>query len=176
MKGIIFVDVKKCLSCKSCEMECVVVHSESGSLLKAIQEEPLPQSRIMVEKAGDFSIPMQCRHCEDAPCVAVCPTKATVKLGDGEPVIVKDELCIGCKLCILVCPFGVLKMNREGKVIIKCDLCIERLKKGEKPACVVACPTGALKFKSIEEATKELRGKTAVDYLVKLEPKKKGVK
>ena len=176
MKGIIFVDVKKCLSCKSCEMECAVVHSKSGDLLRAIQEEPLPQSRIMVEKAGDFSIPMQCRHCEDAPCVAVCPTKATVKLGSGEPVIVKDELCVGCKLCILVCPFGVLKMNREEKIIIKCDLCIERLKKGEEPACVNACPTGALQFKSVEEATKELRGKTAVDYLVKLEPKKKGVK
>lgn len=177
MKGIIVIDIEKCLSCKSCELECAVAHSTTKDLFRAVKESPLPKSRIKVEKAGDFSVPMQCRHCEDAPCVTVCPTNATARAGAGagEPVIVKDELCIGCRLCVMVCPFGVLRMNAEGKVIIKCDLCVERLKKGEKPACVVACHVGAIKFKTVGEVTKELRGKAA-DYLVKLKVNEKGIK
>lgn len=173
MKGIIVVDVEKCLSCKSCELECAVAHSKSKDLLKTLKEIPLPQSRVNVEGLGDISMPMQCRHCEDAPCVTVCPTKAIKKLGIEEPVLVEDKLCIGCKLCVLVCPFGVLKMNKEGKIAIKCDLCIERTKKGEEPACVKACPTGAIQYKSIDEIVGEKRGKTAIDYLVLLEDKKK---
>ncbi len=173
MKGIIYIDIEKCLGCKSCELECAVEHSNFKDLLKTIKETPLPQSRVSVEALGDISMPMQCRHCEDAPCVAVCPTKAMKKMGVEEPVLVEDKLCIGCKLCVLVCPFGVLKMNKEGKVAIKCDLCIERTKKGEEPACVNACPTHAIQYKSIDEIVDEKRGKAATDYLVVLEEKKK---
>jgi carbon-monoxide dehydrogenase iron sulfur subunit len=154
MKTILYIDLDKCLGCKTCELQCAVEHSQSKELFQAIKEEPLAQARVKVEASGDLAIPLQCRQCEDAPCVKICPTKALEKLGAGEPVGLKEDLCIGCKWCVLVCPFGVLNVNREGKAIIKCDLCLERLKKGEEPACVEACPTKALKLLSPEEVAK----------------------
>ena len=154
MKTILYVDLDKCLACKTCELQCAIQHSQSKDLFKAIEEEPLAQARVKVEAYEDLSVPLQCRHCEDAPCVKICPTKALEKLAPGETVVLKEDLCIGCKWCLLVCPFGVLNVNREGKVIIKCDLCLEKLEKGEQPACVQACPTKALKLLSPEEVAK----------------------
>lgn len=170
MKGILHVDIEKCLGCKSCELACALEHSESKDLLEAIEEEPLPESRVRVEAARQFSIPLQCRHCEEPPCALICPTKALVKQGIEEPVLIKEERCIGCKWCILLCPFGVLSMSRNGKAVLKCDLCSERLQKGQIPACVSACPTKALSFKSLEEITKESRKKTVEDFLVLFGP------
>ena len=176
MRKIIFVDPQKCLACKTCELACAVAHSKSKDLEQAINEFPLPEKRVFVEQIPElpyalypvpYTLPLQCRHCEDAPCVKICPTKALEKSND-EPVLIKNELCIGCKWCILVCPFGVIKLNREGKVIIKCDLCIDRLKDGKEPACVSACPTKALKYKSVEEITAVTRKEAIKKYLVEL--------
>ncbi|MCK4419737.1 4Fe-4S dicluster domain-containing protein [Candidatus Aerophobetes bacterium] len=164
MNYVITVNVDKCLGCRSCEMACAVAHSNSKELFTAIGEEPLPQYRVTVESVGEIVLPLQCRHCEDAPCVTVCPTHALEKAGPGGPVIIKEELCIGCKWCILICPFGVIGMNREGKAAIKCDLCQERTGEGEQPACVEACPTGALSFEKIEEVIKEKKRKFLVDF------------
>ena len=169
MKGVLFIDAGKCLGCKSCEIGCAVEHSQSKDLFMAILETPTPQSRVSVEIAGDVSVPLQCRHCEDAPCVAICPTKAIEKLGTEEPVLIKEELCIGCKWCILVCPFGVIKLSRDGRVITKCDLCLERIKEERNPACVESCPTGALLYKRIDEITAEKRKETVKDFLVAFE-------
>jgi len=167
MKGSILIDPKKCLGCKTCELQCAIVHSKSKNLIKAICEKPLPQTRIRVEAAEDLSVPLQCRHCEDAPCVKICPTKATVKSEPEGPVLIKDELCIGCKWCVLVCPFGVIRISREGAAVTKCDLCFERLEKGEFPACVAACPSKALQFKSIEELSKDKRKEYLVIFKTK---------
>ncbi len=176
MKGVLFIDAGKCLGCKSCEIGCAVEHSQSKDLFMAILETPTPQSRVSVEIAGDVSVPLQCRHCEDAPCVAICPTKAIEKLGTEEPGLIKEELCIGGKWCILVCPFGVIKLSRDGRRITKCDLCLERIKDERNPACVESCPTGALQYKTIDEITAEKRKGTVKDFLVAFEkskPKKK---
>ncbi len=170
MKGVIFIDPKKCLACRTCELECGVAHSKSKDMVKAICEEPLPQARVKVESAGDMAVPLQCRHCEDAPCVNICPTKATVKSEPDGPVLIKDKLCIGCKWCVLVCPFGVIRMARQGSAAVtKCDLCFERLNKNEIPACAKACPTKAIQFKSIEEINKQKKK----DYLVQFKKQKK---
>lgn len=163
MKKIILIDSKRCLGCKSCEIQCAIAHSESKNLQQAIHEIPAPASRVSVESTAEYVVPLQCRHCEDAPCVKVCPTKALKKPEADGPVLIDDALCIGCKWCVVVCPFGVINMNREGKVVIKCDLCSERLAKGEEPACVAGCPTGALQFVSL----KELQGKKRKEFLVR---------
>ena len=163
MKGIILIDPEKCLGCRTCELQCALEHSQSKDLKQAIYERPLPQTRVNVESAQDLAIPLQCRHCEDAPCVKICPSKATDRPDAEGPVLIKEQLCIGCKWCTHVCPFGVISMSREGKAVTKCDLCFERLNKGEYPACVQGCPTGALQFKSIEEAT----AKERKEYLVR---------
>lgn len=156
----LFVDIERCLSCRSCEIACAVEHSNSKELFKAIDETPLPKYKIYLEDVQGFSVPLQCRHCEAAPCVQVCPTKAITREKLEEPVLIDSELCIGCSSCIIVCPWGIPKLSRDKKVVIKCDLCLERLRKNEEPACVKACPTGALKFKSVVELIKEIGQKS----------------
>lgn len=165
MKEVIFVNVEKCLACKSCELACAVEHSKSKNLFEAIRETPLPQSQIRVEGGEDFSMPLQCRHCEDAPCLQICPTKAIEKVDTGGPIIIRDELCVGCKWCILVCPFGVIGISHKGRVAIKCDLCIKRLEESRLPACVEACPTKAIRFISSEELEEERKKKVPKDFL-----------
>jgi carbon-monoxide dehydrogenase iron sulfur subunit len=72
-------------------------------------------------------------------------------------VLLDQDRCIGCKFCMLVCPFGVIALSRDGKAMIKCDLCVERTEAGELPACVAACPTGALKFVELDEHLRQRR-------------------
>jgi carbon-monoxide dehydrogenase iron sulfur subunit len=168
VKGMLVISTEKCLGCRSCELACAVEHSQSRDLIKAIEEDSLPQYRLEVETAGDLTLPLQCRHCEDAPCVAVCPTHALEKLSPDSPVSLREDLCIGCKWCILVCPFGVIKLRRDRKAIIKCDLCQQRTEEGREPACVEACPTGALTFVEVEKIAKQKRGEFLVN-LVKSE-------
>jgi len=161
MAKAIVVNIEKCLACKSCEIACALVHSKSKVLEEAVAESPRPQRMVTVEAAGEFGVPIQCRHCEAAPCVEICPTGAIQRQSKEGPVVVEKELCIGCKLCILICPFGVLRIGPEGRAIIKCDMCIERMEEGQEPACVEACPTKALKFVSLEQETKTKRTEAA---------------
>jgi carbon-monoxide dehydrogenase iron sulfur subunit len=165
---MIAVDVEKCLACKSCELACAIAHSVARELLGATQERPQPRARVMVMAAGEMAIPLQCRQCEDAPCVAVCPAQALQKPAPDSPVTTRPELCIGCKSCVLVCPFGVISVGAEGKAIIKCDLCLERLEQGEEPACVAACPTHALSLKEVEEIAAEHRRAAAAEMVAAL--------
>ncbi len=165
MEKMIYVDLDRCVGCHTCEIECAVEHSESKELFEAIHEEPLPQYRIDVEYFDESNIPWQCRHCEDAPCVTVCPTDAIRRENDESPVVVDDDKCIGCKMCIQVCPFGVLKLSRSGGVVTKCDLCIERLKEGEEPACVEGCPTNALQFMTVEEVSEKKKEESQRELL-----------
>ena len=162
-KGFILVDPKRCLSCHTCQLQCALEHSRSKDLEQAIQERPLAQSRIKVVSAVEVAVPLQCRHCEDAPCVEVCPSKATSRENIEQPVLIKQELCIGCRWCILVCPFGVIKIDSQDKAVIKCELCFARLQEGKQPACVEGCPSGALQFKTKKASA---TGKDK-EYLVK---------
>jgi len=143
--------IDHCLACKSCEIACALAHSDAQDLLEAVQAEPKPQSRVKVVAAGGHALPLQCRHCEDAPCLMVCPTEAIHRTGDAGPVLIDEERCIGCKMCLVVCPFGAIDLARSGRAVVKCDLCIKRTEAGQEPACVVACPTRALKLVDIEE-------------------------
>lgn len=151
MKGMIIVDVDKCNACKSCEIACAVEHSVSKDLYQAIHEDPRPRSRVSVQKGISFSVPLQCRQCANAPCIALCPTKALYREDEMGPVLLDEEKCIGCDWCVLACPFGVIRMDEGRKVIVKCDQCFERVQRGELPACVEACPTGALTYRKLEE-------------------------
>lgn len=169
MAKVIVVEVERCLACKSCEIACAVVHSKSGQLEEAVVEKPKPQKRLTVEAAGEFAVPMQCRHCEDAPCIAVCPTGAIYRRKVDDPVLIEQDRCIGCKYCIVVCPFGVIDVSHDGKAVVKCDSCIERTRAGDEPACVEACPTKALKLVSEKELTADKRRLAARQLVVSIQ-------
>ena len=87
--------------------------------------------------------------------------RAQLDLGPDEAVIIHEDKCIGCKFCVAVCPFGVVTLRKGGKVALKCDLCLLRTEEGLLPACVTACPTGAMKYLTAEELAKEKRRETA---------------
>ena len=101
--------------------------------------------KLEVNKPVSFAI--QCRHCEDAPCVTACLSSAMKKDEETGLVTHDPEKCIGCWTCIMVCPFGAIKMDSSGKVVSKCDLCAEL----EVPACVANCPNGALVYKEVKK-------------------------
>ena len=164
MAKMIVVNEQRCLGCRTCVLECAMAHTEARSLVEAISARTPPQPRVHVEPAGEFGIPLQCRHCEDAPCMTVCPTEAIHRPSQTGPVLIEPARCIGCKFCLLVCPFGVIDMSRDGKVAVKCDLCVRRTEAGEEPACVAGCPTGALEFSDVEEYLR-IRRREAVERL-----------
>jgi len=139
---IITTDLKKCIGCHSCELACAISRSQAKTLIEAVLEEPKPASRVRVIAIDTHPIPMQCHHCEDAPCATACPTKALFRQSPDQPVFFNQDLCIGCSSCVLVCPFGAVR-KAPGGVMAKCNLCWERLDQGLEPACVEACPNKA---------------------------------
>jgi len=133
-----------CMACRLCEIACFVKHSKSKKIIKAFREErDTLQSAITIEQSGPLSFALQCRHCEDAPCVDACLTGAMSRNPDGTVLNNKDK-CVGCWSCIMVCPYGVIKRDTKNKKIAnKCDLCPDK----DTPACVEACPNEALVYK-----------------------------
>jgi len=156
----IVADPKRCLACRACEVACALAHAGTDDLFEALfarGEKP----RIYIQAAGELAVPLQCRHCEDAPCVRVCPSGALSRPDDAAPVVVRQEKCIGCAYCVQACPFGVIQLSAEKGVVIKCDLCAKRQAEGLEPACVHACPVSALAFEDADQGAKKARARTA---------------
>ncbi|MCL6589950.1 MAG: 4Fe-4S dicluster domain-containing protein [Firmicutes bacterium] len=143
----IFVLKEKCNACLNCVVACQTSHAGSGFYAPVRDSEP---SRIYVQAVGKSPVPLVCMHCEDPACVKACITGAMRK--DPETGIVSNEFapnkCVGCWMCIMACPYGVISPKREygKKTAVKCDLCIKR----GRPACVDSCPNGAIVY--MEEA------------------------
>lgn len=137
------VDPHRCMACRSCELACAVNRdSVSRTLAGALREEVRPTARVAVQRLQRLSLPVQCRHCQKALCMDSCPSGALYRSAEGDRVILADNLCIGCWMCVAVCPFGAVKPSSTGRVAIKCDGCHGM----ERPFCVDACPTGALAY------------------------------
>ena len=140
MNRFIMADASKCIGCRTCEVACVVSHQEQQDCAALTSETFLP--RIHVIKGVNVSTATLCRQCEDAPCANVCPTHAIRRSAGAW--LVDQTRCIGCKSCMLACPFGAMQVRLEGNKAhaLKCDLCMHR---EGGPACVAACPTHALR-------------------------------
>lgn len=136
-----------CIGCGLCEVYCIVQHSKSKDPIKAYnKEKPRPISRVRLEMNKPFSFAIQCRHCDDAPCVAACLTGAMHKDKQTGLVSHNPDKCMGCWTCVMVCPYGAIKIDAQNKVITKCDQCFEL----EIPVCVANCPNGALECKEVK--------------------------
>ena len=162
----ILVNPERCVGCHTCELECAAAHTKAGSIIGATLEGARLVPRNHVVQVDGVRLSTQCRQCQDAPCVRVCPTGATYRTETYTAV--DQRRCIACRLCMMVCPFGAIRVatteiaGRIKKAAFKCDLCADR---PGGPACVEACPTGALSLRYPREVTQQATALTSRQFL-----------
>ncbi|GAW92304.1 4Fe-4S dicluster domain-containing protein [Calderihabitans maritimus] len=149
----ILISPERCLGCRSCELACAVEHFPGKDLFLAVAAEEPPVARIFVETDGKTNFPMQCRHCQQPQCVNACMTGALRQDNETGKVIFGQDKCVGCWMCVMACPFGVIVQDWRQRVALKCDRCPDR----DVPACAAACPTGAIRFMPVPDYSKEKR-------------------
>ncbi|MDZ7290251.1 MAG: 4Fe-4S dicluster domain-containing protein [candidate division KSB1 bacterium] len=146
----ILTDLTKCIGCQLCVWAC----KEINELPRDDGAKKLSATTwTTIERRNGVNIRRQCLHCLDPTCVSVCPVAALEKTKDG-PVIYHEERCMGCRYCIMACPFEIPKYEWDSVLpkVQKCILCYEkRLAKGQQPACTSVCPTGATLFGNRDE-------------------------
>jgi carbon-monoxide dehydrogenase iron sulfur subunit len=132
-----------CLGCRLCEINCLVEHSRSKKIIKAFRaERDSVVPGVRVEESGRVSFALQCRHCDDAPCIEACITGAMYRDPGTAAVLCDEDRCVGCWSCIMVCPAGAVMRGKARKVASKCDLCMGE----DTPVCVEGCPNEALVY------------------------------
>jgi Fe-S-cluster-containing dehydrogenase component len=194
------IDVSRCLQkegCTRCIDACHLCHnvphfSAEAHRIQWIwktsyhQAFPSDDNEYQVSMLKNAPVPVLCNHCENPPCVRVCPTKATWKRQDG--IVMMDwHRCIGCRYCMAACPYGSRSFNwtdprtalstlnpdfptRTKGVVEKCNFCEERIAKGEMPACVKACPQEAMFFGELEDANSVVRELLRTRYTIRRKP------
>ena len=169
------INVNNCIGCGNCVRACkrenavpsgvfrtwveryvltgdgVYVDSPDGALngFEAVNEE------IAAKATKSFTVPKMCNHCENPPCVQVCPVGATFRTEEGF-VLVDPEHCIGCAYCVQACPYGARYINPETHKADKCTWCYHRVKRGKLPACVTVCPTKTRLFGDLKDPDSEV--------------------
>ena len=137
----IVVDLDRCIGCHGCEIACKNENNIAlGEYWNKVVERGLFGEYPDLEM---YFLPTMCQQCQDAPCVNVCPTGASYRDADGM-VLVDKEKCIGCKYCMMACPYGVRSWNAAESVVEKCTLCAHLSKNGELPMCVRTCSRDAV--------------------------------
>jgi Fe-S-cluster-containing dehydrogenase component len=182
------VDIPRCIGCESCSVAC--------KLYNGLEWLPEQKAKTAVERAtepnkglwatewtaiGEYHpelgsdetirfVKSQCFHCDEPSCVSACFSKAFQKLPEG-PVIYDQSLCVGCRYCMLACPFDIIKYEWDKAIpgCRKCQMCAPRVVAGEAPACVSVCPTGALFYGEkdvvLEEARKRIAAGGYIDHI-----------
>ncbi|HIW16516.1 MAG TPA: 4Fe-4S dicluster domain-containing protein [Firmicutes bacterium] len=149
-----FVDRRKCLGCKTCELRCAVERgSVSKALAAAVREAVLPRSRVYVQSDGGVPSVLHCRQCDDAPCLSACSTGALKMDPETGVKYIDADKCISCWMCVMSCPYGAIAPAAERHAADKCDQCYQM----EQPYCMAACPTGAIELLTEEETEARLR-------------------
>jgi Fe-S-cluster-containing dehydrogenase component len=194
------IDIKKCQEqkgCTKCIDACNLVHNvpqfdNPKDEIKWIWKEHFEnafedqENPYIEENIKENPVLVLCNHCENPPCVRVCPTQATFKREDG--IVTMDmHRCIGCRYCMAACPYGSRSFNwrdprpfiketdpdyptRMRGVVEKCTFCTERLDRGLLPACVEACPVKALHFGDLEDPESEIRELLRGNFSIRRKP------
>jgi electron transport protein HydN len=164
--SFVLADPGKCSGCRACEVACFAGHRpQQGKTIGTVTSPVTPRlfvSRNFDDKGIGKCMPIQCHHCEDAPCLKACVAGA-IERKDGV-VFINERKCIGCRNCALACPFGavqvfsreelsVQKTAKVASLVFKCDLCRE----SDSPACVKTCPNEALQIVKPDDAIRDKR-------------------
>jgi len=152
MAKVLMVDYEKCTGCRMCELVCSVKHEGVSNPAR---------SRIKIVKwewEGRY-IPMGCQQCQSAPCMSVCPVKAISRDEELNRLVVDYDMCIGCRMCVAVCPFGAMSFDVLAKKVIKCDFC------DGDPQCVRFCDTKAIQYVDASEVSTAKKKAAAEKFL-----------
>jgi len=158
----ILQDQRRCIGCRACEIHCKTEHDlpPGPKFCEIVEVGP-----EMVDGHPRISfVFMPCYHCETAWCITACPTGAMRRRDEDGLVFVEDRLCVGCKACILSCPWGVPQWDATRGKVFKCDHCRERIDEGLEPACVTGCTTKALSWVRPDEISDRRRRRRAPDF------------
>jgi NADPH-dependent 2,4-dienoyl-CoA reductase/sulfur reductase-like enzyme/Fe-S-cluster-containing hydrogenase component 2 len=139
VSAILIFNRERCLACRACELACSVAHSESGRLETAIAEELPPRRRVTLAAGKDGIEALRCEQCAEPLCAFSCKSGALHRDPVSGWIALEESRCVGCFMCLMVCPHGIRPDPATDRVV-RCDVCRDR----EIPACVAACPTGAL--------------------------------
>lgn len=169
------IDLDTCVGCHACVVACKGWNTQGYGAPLSDQDAygAAPQGSFLnrvhsyeIEREGQSAqvahFPKSCLHCEDAPCVTVCPTGASYKRVEDGIVLVNEDACIGCGLCAWACPYGAREMDRAAGVMKKCTLCVDRIynenlpEVDREPACVRTCPAGARHFGDLGDADSDV--------------------
>ena len=150
----IVVNLDRCTGCFGCEIACKMENNVAlgQRWSKVFTVGPVGEYPNMTR----YALPTMCQQCKDAPCVHVCPTGASYRDSNTNVVLVDKEKCIGCKYCMMACPYGVRSWNQEEEVVEKCTLCGHLTSNGELPACVHNCPGGARFYGDLDDPSSDV--------------------
>ena len=149
--NVLYLDLNRCIYCRACEVACEREHNGISRIFVTLVDPTQP-------------VPVACRHCEKHPCLEACPVQA-IEVTEGKAVIIHTTKCISCGLCVIACPFGVIELDKGGKIAEKCDLCNHRLRDGRLPACVLTCPARCIRYGELEEIMALARTKPGVTFV-----------
>jgi len=139
-------DAVACVGCRCCEVACNEQNNNPADI---------KWRRVGEMEGGEFPAftqllnSMSCNHCIDPECLKGCPTNSYIKIDKTGIVVHDDDTCIGCQYCTWNCPYGVPVFHEERNIVTKCHMCHERLDEGQSPACVQACPAGAIEIEVV---------------------------
>ncbi|MFC1908057.1 4Fe-4S dicluster domain-containing protein [Chloroflexota bacterium] len=139
MSKVIAVDYEKCVSCVTCKLVCSA--KQEGEINLTLSRIDIVQPRMGIEE----SIPVVCQQCQSAPCMAICPVNAISRDEELGRVIINQDFCIGCRMCVAICPFGCMTFHSSNRKVFKCTLC------DGDPMCVKFCQHGALQYIEADE-------------------------
>jgi Fe-S-cluster-containing dehydrogenase component len=146
------IDNRRCIGCHACSVACKAEHEVpvgvARTWVKYIEKGTFPETR------RTFTV-TRCNHCDDAPCVEICPTTALFKRRDGI-VDFDGGRCIGCKACMQACPYDALYIDPKSETAAKCNFCAHRVEVGLEPPCVTVCPTQAIVAGDLDDPTSRI--------------------
>ena len=146
------IDADRCVDCKACMVACTAENDvplgKHRNWVTSTLRGTYPELSMTVE-------PEQCHHCDDPPCVRVCPTGASYVTDSGGIVWVNKDACIGCRYSMQACPYGARSYSEETGVVDKCTFCVHRIPTGQEPACVETCPTRVRVFGDLDDPESE---------------------